>query len=324
VTAWRWFHAVLAVVVVVTAPWMTARAREPEPENVVDRDDPRYRELIVQAVAEFDRGHYQEALAVFAAAFAMRPSARVLRGLAKAHFELRHYRAAIEAMDRALASDLDPLDEELKSELVELRATALTFVGRLKLRVQPPDAQLVLDGRPLALPFPRDGMLLDMGPHAIEARARGREVARRTIDIEGGREHEIALVLRPLPRAPRPLVVRPTVVSESQAPLYVTFGIAVVGAAGIVTSAIWLHDRQQAVEECTLAAERRAPCTDPEQIEIEHDLSKWALGVSVATFVGAAVAATVLLVRENDGGPHVSLSCGAGVIGGQCGVVGTW
>src|SRR5262249_43441282 len=58
--------------------------------------------LIADAVAEYDAGHFEEARALFRRAQAEAPSARTLRGIGMASFELRDY---VEA-DRALAAAL--------------------------------------------------------------------------------------------------------------------------------------------------------------------------------------------------------------------------
>lgn len=63
-----------------------------------------YRELIAEAVAEYEARHFEEARALFRRAHAMFPNARTMRGQGMAEFELRNYRGAIQCFESALSS----------------------------------------------------------------------------------------------------------------------------------------------------------------------------------------------------------------------------
>ena len=109
-----------------------------------------YRALVSEALAEFDAGHFEEARALFLHAHALNPSARTLRGLGLASFELRAYRATIEYLEQALASQLNPLEEALRTSTEHvLRAGAPAFLPAVALSTaseRPPPVVAVLLG----------------------------------------------------------------------------------------------------------------------------------------------------------------------------------
>ena len=109
-----------------------------------------YDRLVDEALAEFDAGHYEEALSAFEQAYKEKPSARALRGVAKALYELRSYVRCVATIDRALASDVEPLPENLRADLEALKERALRFVGEATIDVTPPNATLLLDGQTTA------------------------------------------------------------------------------------------------------------------------------------------------------------------------------
>ena len=83
-------------------------------------EPPEYRALVSEALAEFDEGHFEEARALFLHAHSLNPSARTLRGLGLASFELRAYRASIEYLEQALASQLHPLEGALRTSTEQM------------------------------------------------------------------------------------------------------------------------------------------------------------------------------------------------------------
>ena len=110
-----------------------------------------YNWLIDEALAEFDSGHFEEALSAFEQAFKLKPSARALRGTAKAHFERRAYTRCLSSIEQALASDVEPLTDALRADLESLKTRAQRFVGEAMIEVLPTTASVVLDGEPIDL-----------------------------------------------------------------------------------------------------------------------------------------------------------------------------
>jgi outer membrane protein assembly factor BamD (BamD/ComL family) len=76
-------QAALFVLLIAVGAAATARA--------ADDDTTPVSVLIGDAVAEYEAGHYQEARALFRQAHEKQPTARTLRGIGMASFELRDY-----------------------------------------------------------------------------------------------------------------------------------------------------------------------------------------------------------------------------------------
>lgn len=168
----------------------SARAEGPEA--------PEYRALVSEALAEFDSGHFAEARALFLHAHALNPSARTLRGLGLSSFELREYRASIEYLEQALASQINPLQGELRTGTEQILRRAYAFVGRFTPRLEPSHARLRIDGVPLgSLP----SVLLDIGMHVVVAEAHGYMSETRNLQVMGGEDVVLMMSLPPVPGA---------------------------------------------------------------------------------------------------------------------------
>src|SRR5262245_21535053 len=80
-----------------------ARALSLLTSSALAQEEPdEYREAIEAAVEELNAGLYEEALAQFSRAHELQPSARTLRGIGLAAYELRDYVRAVEALEASL------------------------------------------------------------------------------------------------------------------------------------------------------------------------------------------------------------------------------
>lgn len=267
--------------------------------DVAAADEPaeeksEYDRLVDEAVAEFDRGDFEEALSAFEQAYKVRPSARALRGVAKALFELRSYARCVTAIDRALASDVDPLTDALRADLESLKARAQRFVGAAVVEVAPPTATVLLDGEPIdaRVEGPRP---LDVGAHTLEVTAPDHEPQRRKLEIHGGETTRVVVRLDPVRAAAR-AAPAPAPAEPRVAPLVLAIGAVVASTGAVVGSSIWFVDRGGAVDRCDEAAAAGARCANAGSLAFQRDASTWTLGLSGAALV-ASVVALVLVVR---------------------------
>jgi hypothetical protein len=153
-----------------------------------------YKKAIEGAVLEFDSGNWAEARVLFEHAHALRPSARTLRGMGKVSFELKEYVRAEKELNAALLELRSPLSEQQRHELLGLLLRITKFIGRLTIRVKPPEAaaSIMLDGARV------EGELkLDLGPHELSIQAPGYRSLHRTISVEGGKTTRLELTLSP-------------------------------------------------------------------------------------------------------------------------------
>jgi len=161
-----------------------------------DEQDEAYRALIHDAVEQSRSGHLQEALALFTRAHELRPSARTLRGIGLVRFGLSDYAGTIRALEASLADERRPLGDEDRAEAQEVLERARAFVAWVELTVEPPDATLTVDGRPLS---PRDDgtIALNPGRHELRFEAPARRPEVRTLTLEGGARQTLEVTLRP-------------------------------------------------------------------------------------------------------------------------------
>lgn len=162
-----------------------------------DVEPAAYRVAIERAVDEFGLGNYEEAREQFQQAFALFPNARALRGLGMSEFELRNYVEAATALERALASDVRPLEGKQRDDTASLLARARAYVGQLRFDMKPKDARLSVDGVPKSLDASR-ALRLDVGKHALEFQAEGFASERREVSVRGGQSETVSVRLVPL------------------------------------------------------------------------------------------------------------------------------
>lgn len=153
--------------------WAAAQADEPT----------EYRSLVEQALSEYADKNYEEASSLFARANQLEPSARTLRGMGMAAFELRRYPESILHLEASLASSERQLDPTLRAETEALLERARGFVATVTVDVQPQSAELLVDGNRADAFRP---LVLTLGEHVFELRQSGQVRERRVVRLRGG------------------------------------------------------------------------------------------------------------------------------------------
>jgi tetratricopeptide (TPR) repeat protein len=153
-----------------------------------------YRDTVEMATEEFNLGNYTEARALFEKAHALSPSARTLRGLGLAEFELRNYPRAVEHLEAALATEVKALAGEVRESTVALLHRAEGYTGRVMLGVEPASAQVSLNGQPLE--HGRDDLVLSVGDHVFEFSATGYASQRRTVHVASRASTKLQVALQ--------------------------------------------------------------------------------------------------------------------------------
>lgn len=221
------------------------------------RDDAAYRELIRQAAREYEINRWAEAKLYFEKAHALYPNARTLRGLGLVAFALRDYVTAIGQLEAALADEVQPLTPLLRDQIAKQLARARQFVGRMKVVLEPSDAELIVDDW---LPVrTRDGSVwLNPGSHDLIVSRKGYETETRRISVQADTEIEVSIALRalrehapqlpaaaPAPRETAPPLPRGAAASaqpRSIAPWIVVGVAGALAVAGGVLLGVALHD----------------------------------------------------------------------------------
>jgi len=292
--------ALVSVVMAVSAPVHAQRgARE-------------YRRTIARALREFDGGRYEEARALFRQAHELAPSARTLRGIGMASFELRDYVEAESALSEALLSQTRPLDARQRAETAELLDQTLGFLGRFLFIVDPTAAALTVDD---GVPPPRlDGMvLLPIGEHVVRAQLEGYVPEVRRLDVLGGERETIEIQLTP-EGAPS-VVTEPDDRESLLWPSVVVLASAAAPLAGMLGGVGWLVDRDGELARCRdVTPDLR--CLNEDTLASEQAASigfTVAMGLTAAGLLGVGV---VLLVVGLGGDEGAAAARCAPTIGG--------
>lgn len=175
----------------VAACWLSTPAAVVRAQT--DSSNVAYRDSIERAIDEFNRGNWEEAYALFKRAHELQPSARTLRGLGVAAYEMRMYVEAIRHLEAALSDTRMPLPTESRSHAYSLLGHAREFVSILKLHLSPAQAEIHLDGRKVTLD---DGQLaVNPGPHTLNVRAQGYREQWLAIHPTAGAREELTVEL---------------------------------------------------------------------------------------------------------------------------------
>lgn len=202
-------------------------------------DPPGYRELVDEALREYDAGNFHEARALFVRAHEKLPNARTLRGIGKAEFELRNYPASLAALESALRSPMRPLDGKLRVDAEQLLARARSFVGELKVEARPAYTELLLDGVPTTLSADQR-LFVKMGEHVLDARAPGHLPEKRRLTVRGGETETVVILFRP---TAEPVAERGSARGWYKSP-WLWGGIGAVLVGGVTAGALAARGRE--------------------------------------------------------------------------------
>jgi hypothetical protein len=128
--------------------------------------------------------------------------AEILGELGLCELEQRKHRDAAEHLTKSLEA-YQSLRPAVLRRVRAGQKKALSRVGRVYVAVNPSDAAVLVDGRPLGGAARVHDLFLDPGPHTIRARLSGYGDGVATLDIAAGSEQGAALTLS---RAPEPAV----------------------------------------------------------------------------------------------------------------------
>jgi hypothetical protein len=298
-------QAALVAVVICASAAGTARAADDEgtPVSV----------LIGDAVSEYEAGHYQEARALFRQAHEKLPTARTLRGIGMASFELRDYVEAVRALTASLRDQRRPLTAEQKRHAEALLARAHTFVGRYTMKVQPAGSSLFVDGHPAELE-PDNVLLLPFGRHQLSLRCGTCAPTEldKEVDVAGGERRDLELTLQVAP----PPALRDTSgggagtgaalggasggtgsqsggadAERGSAHLWLV-GLAGAAALGAGGSALWWRHQQEELDKCERAMTAGDMCGGEADAKDRRNMAIGAtIGLGAVAVASAAFAA---------------------------------
>ncbi|AGP39724.1 hypothetical protein SCE1572_37660 [Sorangium cellulosum So0157-2] len=311
----------------------TSSARAEDIYSTLDEGDgSTVKEHVRRARRARDAGRWTEAHAAYKAAFeAADPASSTSQDRAKlagelglCELELRKYRDAAEHLAWSLEQrDALPLQLQLRFEAAQRKAAP--HVGTLYLSVDPPDAEVLVDGKPISAPARTYRLFLEPGQHMVRARLAGHEEAFQSFDAQAGKATTISMqVPRAATQAAIPAKDAATMTREpkrsarvaqasSVAPSSTASKLRIAGAVlagatmivggGFLTWSAYtedeLHDRATALRGADKEADRcarpNAPraCAELRDLQEQRDLLRQVGWVSLAS--GGAIGALTLV-----------------------------
>jgi hypothetical protein len=175
-----------------------------EPTDVSAPTD--YVAVLDQAVEAFDRRDYARARVLFEQAHALRPNARVLRGLGLSALQLRRFTLARQELTAALSDTRQPLTPAQREGVAKLLSWMQTDLATLRLSLRPANSQITLDDEPVLA----SELVMEPGKHSVRAAAEGHEPQTREFELIAGEQRTLDITL--MARAIEPAPPIPTVV----------------------------------------------------------------------------------------------------------------
>ena len=200
----------------------------PAQETERDAEPAGYRELVDEALREYDAGNYEEARTLFSRAHGVFPNARTLRGMGKAEFELRNYAESVAQLEQAMASGVRPLDAKLRADTETLLTRARAFLGWLIVHTKPAASEVRIDGVPVDVTTGQP-VSVKLGEHVIEASVAGYAPEKRQVRAVGGATQTLTIVFTRALETEQPETKRRSWAKNPW--LWGAVGVVVAGAA---------------------------------------------------------------------------------------------
>jgi tetratricopeptide (TPR) repeat protein len=173
----RTFASFLVGALLAWAPAQLAHAQGAEART-------QSRERFERGIAHLAEQSYPEAVRELEAARSLYPTASIHFNLGLAYRGIGRSRDAIASFERFLAAVGETGDPERVEEVNRYLRTLRSALARVRVRVSPADAQVSVDGTPIAVG--ESEIALDPGSHVLEASAPGHRAVRREIRVEPG------------------------------------------------------------------------------------------------------------------------------------------
>jgi hypothetical protein len=146
-----------------------------------------------RAVDAFDKADYPRARDLFEQAYALRPNARVLRGLGISAVHLERYTVAKRELTEALRETRQPLTANQREGVSELLSWMQENCGTLRLHLDPSDAYVTLDDEPVS----DTELVVKPGSHRVAVRLDGFASQIHKVDVGAGQNRTLEIELQP-------------------------------------------------------------------------------------------------------------------------------
>ncbi|MEA2697493.1 MAG: hypothetical protein QOI66_1764 [Myxococcales bacterium] len=278
-------------------------------------DTAQYRNLLADAVSEYDARRFDEARALFRRANDLSPNARTLRGIGMASFELRDYVEAYRALQASLADKRKPLTDSQRRQVEGLMEKTKAFTAHFAIHPLPLDATVRVDGDVPVIDG--DGRItLGLGRHTISVDAVGRIAEVRDIHVFGGENRDLdfrlRLVEQPLPANPapnEPLPPQPPPATDNESHRsHVGWWFAGSGAlaVGAVIAGVAWHSRENELSVC----KESTTCRNQSTLDSERSLTRGLTIGLAAGAIGIGVVGAILWSKKDKPDAQPTVACG--------------
>lgn len=263
-------------------------------------------ELLRRADQARRAGRWSEAAQAYRAALELAPTPVLLGELGAAEEALGQHRDAAEHLYAALRKR-EELSADQARRFAEAQRRAERRVGVLAISANPPEALVLVDGRPIGSGRVAHLVFVEPGPHTVRAVRAGHADVEVSFEIAAGASRPVPLYLRKLPATAPP--TRPSIPRVTKAPsepagvptltivgLGVAGGVALVSGGLLVASEIVRGDARETADSlgrsaCYGANASRSECEELHGIKGTHDAVFSAGVIGLAASLGTAAAA---------------------------------
>jgi hypothetical protein len=149
-----------------------------------------------RGIALSDRGEISAAAGEFRRAYELVPHPSVLFNLGRAYSALGRHADAAATLRRYLRESTE-LEPSRRAQVANLLAFNAAKVGLLELKLEPPGAEVIVDGAPRARGPLTEPLELDVGAHGVLVMAPNHVPSFRTIELAAGQRVNLSLSLEP-------------------------------------------------------------------------------------------------------------------------------
>ena len=145
----------------------------------------------------FEVEDFDGAVTEFEASVRIYPTKNGYFNLANCYKALHRYSEALDAVEKLEEAFGEKLDRTMLGKIEDLKRLIASLVGELNLEVDPVEASVLLDGRPLS-ERGRRNILLGPGEHRLEIRAPGYKSSVQQVTIHSQKERVVRVSLKPV------------------------------------------------------------------------------------------------------------------------------
>jgi tetratricopeptide (TPR) repeat protein len=203
---WRWLGVVL-VSSLMASVVLAQSAAAPESTLASAHE---YEQAVAAGLSAFRAREYLRARDLFERAHALRPSARTARALGLTAVEQGRYTLAQQELQMALADTRQPLTAAQHQELEQMLAWMRSALAVVNVRLEPPEAQLSLDGERIVAKT----LVLEPGAHTLLAATDGYTSTTQQLDLVAGSNAGVEVVLERSQLSPHAVAHAPAAEAE--------------------------------------------------------------------------------------------------------------